>query len=311
MATLRDFLNECKSYQYSSEYYNLMKESAEIVLMEHFVENQNFVKANNDTFTEGYLMESVSDEQIQQITESIKEKSAKLGATIKNSIAKIVNGFKAFIATLIKRRDNYKVSDGLVKKATTYKYNAEFINSLANILVVNDKFSNPIVEAEVNVPENGFATVDGYELSEDSVKKIVYALKMLQNKVIVKGVENALALETILADIRPLMNILKKGEEVNDAVIEETKQKVEKELKTAQGKGIVVDFSLKNLDEMYKELESYGDISKIDAVLGEVSMQNYAKAVADIMPVVQETISMYNSLLLLRLKIKKLYESAK
>lgn len=311
MATLRDFLNECKTYQYSSEYYNLMKEAAEVVLMERFVENQKFAKANNEAFTEGYLMESVSDDQIQQITESIKEKNEKLGATIKNSIAKIVNGFKVFVSTLIKRRDNYKVSENLVKKVGEYKYNAEFINSLANILAVNDKYNNPVIEADVDIPENGFATVDGYELSEDSVKKIVYALKMLQDKVVVKGVKNALALETILADIRPLMNILKKGEEVNDTVIEETKQKVEKELKTAQTKGVVIDFSLKSLDELYNELESYGDISKIDGVLGEVSMQDYAKAVADIMPVVQETISMYNSLLVLRLKIKKLYESAK
>ena len=38
--TFKDFIYKCENYEYSNEYYDIMKESAEISLMENYIANQ-------------------------------------------------------------------------------------------------------------------------------------------------------------------------------------------------------------------------------------------------------------------------------
>ena len=91
--TYRDFLNECENYNHSKEHYEIMKESAELMLMEQFHNAQVFSKHNTETFSEGYLMESVNEEYI---AENAKEISAKAMNLIKKIGSSIINQFKRF-----------------------------------------------------------------------------------------------------------------------------------------------------------------------------------------------------------------------
>ena len=91
--TYRDFLNECENYQYSKEYYEIMKESAELMLMEQFHNAQVFSKHNTETFSEGYLMESVNEEYIAENANEIGTKALNI---IKKIGSSIINLFKKF-----------------------------------------------------------------------------------------------------------------------------------------------------------------------------------------------------------------------
>ena len=42
--TFRDFIYECENYEYSNEYYEILKESSEVLLMENYIDNQKYLK---------------------------------------------------------------------------------------------------------------------------------------------------------------------------------------------------------------------------------------------------------------------------
>lgn len=107
--TYRDFLTECENYKHSNECYETMKEAAEIVLMEQFIIDQRFNARNKETFTEGYLMESVSDEYIAEAEENLFKKAGALCKKIVNGIVKAVTNFfkwlKNSVAKLFKKKE--------------------------------------------------------------------------------------------------------------------------------------------------------------------------------------------------------------
>lgn len=107
--TYRDFLTECENYKHSNECYETMKEAAEIVLMEQFIIDQRFNAKNKETFTEGYLMESVSDEYIAEAEENLFKKAGALCKKIANGIVKAVTNFfkwlKNSVTKLFKKKE--------------------------------------------------------------------------------------------------------------------------------------------------------------------------------------------------------------
>ena len=74
--TFRDFIYECENYEYSNEYYEIMKESSEVLLMENYIANQEYLKESviPDGISEGYFSEAADDDKIQQIMEAAEEK---------------------------------------------------------------------------------------------------------------------------------------------------------------------------------------------------------------------------------------------
>lgn len=99
--TYRDFLTECENYKHSNECYETMKEAAEIVLIEQFIIDQRFNARNKETFTEGYLMESVSDEYIAEAEESLFKKAGALCKKIVDGIVKAVTNFFKWLKTSV------------------------------------------------------------------------------------------------------------------------------------------------------------------------------------------------------------------
>ena len=84
--TYANFITESFNYQHSQEYYDYMKELAEIELMESYLTTQQFLleEATEYSFVEGYLVETGD-------TDSVK---TKLGEKAKNLLKKIWEGLK-------------------------------------------------------------------------------------------------------------------------------------------------------------------------------------------------------------------------
>ncbi len=98
--TFNDFVMECACYGHSKEHYDLMKECAELTLMESYLADQQFMTENADsikshTFTESYFQESATGETVEQITESVQTKAKAIWGKIKG-------GFKKIISTVVK-----------------------------------------------------------------------------------------------------------------------------------------------------------------------------------------------------------------
>ena len=104
--TYNDLILACESFGYSKEYYEMMKEAAEIDLMNIYVANQEYMAENTEAITESanvledYFQEAVSGETIKNIAKTAASKTAnlakKIWAKIKQVLKAIGNFFKKF-----------------------------------------------------------------------------------------------------------------------------------------------------------------------------------------------------------------------
>ena len=170
--TFKDFIYECENYEYSNEYYDIMKESAEISLMENYLDNQRFLQESviPDSISEGYFSESVDNDKIQQIMEAAEEKKKNLfkriWEKIINALEVVLNFFKKLFN---KNNQNDKVTlkniydecdvteeeiDNIFKKlgidGTTIDYKNSFIKSCFNEAIKNNN-DNIIFSTKKNV----------------------------------------------------------------------------------------------------------------------------------------------------------------
>lgn len=101
-ATIKDYIRECDIYEYSQEHYDLMKECAEIDIAAKFLENQQFMAENaamfgeDNSFTEGYLVESVDQTTMDAVTQNFEEKVGNVKTTIMNGLKKAWSAIVAF-----------------------------------------------------------------------------------------------------------------------------------------------------------------------------------------------------------------------
>ena len=131
--TYRDFLNECENYNHSKEHYEIMKECAELMLMEQFVSDQQFTKENTTTFSEGYLMESVGDDYITEAEEKLGAKTLALVKKICAAIAKTVKNFFKWIKNLFKKSKVDKLAGIKLSEEEKAKYVGDVINIMKNL----------------------------------------------------------------------------------------------------------------------------------------------------------------------------------
>ena len=91
--TLRQFINECDNYEYSQEYFDILKESMEIDLMERYIKNQEFLSESvEDT------KNKLNEKKLSLITK-ILSGIRRLFTQFIMSLRKIINA-KSFIAEL-------------------------------------------------------------------------------------------------------------------------------------------------------------------------------------------------------------------
>lgn len=113
--TYAQFIESCELFEYSQEYYNLVKECAELQVIGRFLENQRF-KAEEMEFHEGveeanggnYFMESVGDSEIVALEEAFKEKLTSMAGNVKEQLKKFWSTLVGFIKKIFKAVGNIK-----------------------------------------------------------------------------------------------------------------------------------------------------------------------------------------------------------
>ena len=107
--TVGEIMLECSYFEYSQEYFDLLKECGEITLMENFIRRQQFLQENGESLKEemgvcyesvmagSYFGESVANEDIQLLTESVIGKIFGVISKIWKGICKIFRAIGKFL----------------------------------------------------------------------------------------------------------------------------------------------------------------------------------------------------------------------
>ncbi len=105
--TFAELVQESSMYEYSREYYELVKECAEITVMEQFVKSQKFI-AENPKIVESvskisdtnFFTESVSTDNIAMIESTISEKAKKAKDFILGKLSQLWNALTKMAASV-------------------------------------------------------------------------------------------------------------------------------------------------------------------------------------------------------------------
>lgn len=99
--TFKDYMLACENYEHSRENLELMKESAEIEVLNQYIENQLFAQNNASLYENAALAEclteSVDNGNFEAICESAKNKSEGFIKKIYNGLAKIIKVFSSLL----------------------------------------------------------------------------------------------------------------------------------------------------------------------------------------------------------------------
>ena len=138
MATLRDFIAECENYEYSKEYFNIMKECAEIKVQQQYIKIQEALADGmfaESTFTEGYLVESCSAEKLAEYKEGVAQKIKDVGAWIWKKLGEIKKAVVTFFKNIFKKDiiTNTTLGEDKLKKIREHKFTKEDLNTIYNI----------------------------------------------------------------------------------------------------------------------------------------------------------------------------------
>lgn len=143
--TYNDLKLYCENFQYSSEYYNLIKESMELDLMQLFIESQYFVKyAESTELLDDIFMEALDGEKLTSILTKVSTKAAAFGSKViqkvKDLIPKIIRFFKAFAKKIMNKNVN----------AVTPEEIRRSIETDGSISRAYNKYRNSLVESKIS-----------------------------------------------------------------------------------------------------------------------------------------------------------------
>lgn len=160
--TLRDVQNEILNYEYSQEYFNMMKECAELDLKAIYLDSQRYIKENagNIDLPDGYLMESVDDTTLDAMYEEVEQKKKGLLHNIGAGLMKAINALLRFLGIADK-----KLSDIFLEIDELNKVLVE----LNHVTESNEKVSAQVTEQLTKIMN---ARIKGRKFSGIKVNKI-------------------------------------------------------------------------------------------------------------------------------------------
>ena len=131
--TVRQFISECESFEYSQEYFDILKESMEIDLMERYIKNQEFlIESGIDTsvYTENYFMEA-DNKSVEDVKNKVNEKNNSIITKMKTRFAKLINSVIQFFKSFKNKLDPLtKYADNIRKKIENKKMTNEMIDNI-------------------------------------------------------------------------------------------------------------------------------------------------------------------------------------
>ena len=93
--TIKDFIQECSSFQYSDEYFGLLKESAEIMLIEKYIEAKEYIHENSLKSSEYmHFTEATSDPTFSSASKSKSDKTSSEWDEWSEDIKSVADGKK-------------------------------------------------------------------------------------------------------------------------------------------------------------------------------------------------------------------------
>ena len=208
--TLRDALNECALLRHSKEYFNLLKESSELGMLETYIENQQFIaeQADDDVFKalneSGYFESTVAEDQLKQYIEATELKKKNIFVTIWEGIKKFFKIIGSFFANLFKKIKGLFTKDDdadFIDDIDDEDYDDEYYEESANkpVTEATDKKSGIVAEL-VKIYNDSIFGKSGVEFvgTEKNKTKITGAIfKKVDAKKLVKAVHDCIAEKNI------------------------------------------------------------------------------------------------------------------
>lgn len=120
--TFAEFAKQCQFYHRSQESYDVLRECAEIELMEKYIEDHKFYEEYANEFAgtalaEGYFGESVDSGSLEVLTEKSKLKKYNLMSVILKGFLKLMTGFGKFTGRMAAAFDKTSADAENVVKA--------------------------------------------------------------------------------------------------------------------------------------------------------------------------------------------------
>lgn len=117
--TLGQFLEEAEMFERSREYFDMLKESSEIELLERYLECQDYIMESLDdsNSTDGLITESTDN--MDQIFESLETKKTALWGKVVSGVKKVINAVVTLFSRLLNFWKNGKELDHLKAEAKT------------------------------------------------------------------------------------------------------------------------------------------------------------------------------------------------
>ena len=222
--TYNDLILACDNFGYSKEYYEMMKEAAEIDLMNIYVANQEYMAENADLITESadiledYFQEAAGFDRVKSVAKTAATKTAnlakKIWAKIKQILKAIGNFFQKFKMHTKQRMERLMLFNDL------YKYFSSPKKDLDGLDAVWDKYDKAIrglnIGMPINIPDTGekyASTIVGIvEYMYFLLKKKSIAIRLKNNRKVADPSDLAKLMKYIMTDATKADALIKKIE---------------------------------------------------------------------------------------------------
>ena len=258
--TVKEFLLEYENYNHSKERYDLMKECAELSLLNQYISNQEFMAENaeqlfgeDSSFNESYFCEKVDADTLKQLKDKAANKAGKIWGIIVNGVKKILKAVVNFIPKLLDKlkrfsEDQKKIAEYLKKNKITKAQWEKFAKRAAKLEENNQHFSNFDVPAEKRYSvkfEEGIPAD-----FKDYGKYLYFLIETSHINVNINDVNDKSSKIIDMDDALALAGFLVKTERISDKEIKKQKKKMETMIKAVEKHGLKLYVNHKSCEEL-------------------------------------------------------------
>ena len=272
--TYNDLILACDNFGYSKEYYEMMKEAAEIDLMNIYVANQEYMAENADLIQESadvlddYFQEAAGFDRVKSVAKTAASKTAnlakKIWTKIKQVLKAIGNFFKKFKMHTKQRMERLMLFNDLKNYFSAPYHNLKVLDALW------DKYDKAIRGLNIGIPviiddtgEKHATTIVGIvEYMYDLLKKKSLSVMLKDNRKVAEPSDLAKLMKYIMTDAKKADALIKKIEDKNFITVPLFDDKVDS-LKTT-------------IDGIIAEIDSA--VQKDAAVLGSDEIEDVKSA---------------------------------
>lgn len=196
--TFNDLIVAYESFQFSEDFYDMMKEAAELDLMDKFLDNQEFMATESYTLasavTDDYFQEAVNGETIKNVAHNAKEKTANLMKRFctraREICAKIIKFFKT-VANRIRKFAARKAA--LVKFAANLNYSTIFGMLMGEGATKAKTFINMLKDSQMSTKPHPFEDTSEFNQDHtDAISKLIRSkyVRMYNFDEAIRGIMN-------------------------------------------------------------------------------------------------------------------------